>query len=149
MAKLKSVLTKHTIIGLDTNPFIYLFEYHPTYFPLVETLFDHLKMPNVQGVTSIITLIETYVQPQRSGRTDLVKIYEQALLNSSQIQTLSINSALARRAIQLRAAYDLRVPDALQVSAALESGATLFVTNDHRLQRVTEISVLLLDDYVT
>lgn len=57
-------------------------------------------------------------------------------------------SALAKRAIQLRAGYNLRVPDALQVSAALESGATLFVTNDRRLQKVTDISVLVLDDYL-
>lgn len=148
MVDLISALAGHTIIGLDTNPFIYLFERHPTYFPLVETLFEYLKSPTVQSVTSIITLIETCVQPQRQGRSDLVQIYEQALLNAHQVQTLSINPTLAKRAIQLRAGYNLRVPDALQVSAALESGATLFVTNDRRLQKVTDITVLVLDDYV-
>lgn len=147
MADLSSALAGHLIIGLDTNPFIYLFERHPTYFPLVETLFDYLKTPAVQSVTSI-TLIEACVQPQRQGRSDLVQIYEQALLNARQVQTLSINPSLAKRAIQLRAGYNLRVPDALQVGAALEGGATLFVTNDHRLQKVTDISVLVLDDYV-
>jgi predicted nucleic acid-binding protein len=148
LAELRPVLAGHTIIGLDTSPFIYLFERNSKYFSLAETLFDYLKTPGVQGVTSIITLIETCVQPQRDGRTDLVQIYEQALLHSRQTQMLSINPILARQAIQLRARYDLRVPDALQVSAALESGATLFVTNDSRLKKITELPILILDDYV-
>jgi len=148
LAKLSADLAKHTVIGLDTNPFIYLFERHPQYFPLAETLFDYLKTPNTQGVTSIITLIETCVQPQREGRTDLVKIYEQALSNSSQVQTLSIEPSLAKRAIALRAQYGFRVPDALQIAAALERNATLFVTNDHRLKKCVDLTVLILDDYL-
>ncbi len=148
MEELISDLADHTLIGLDTNPFIYLFEQHPTYFPLVEILFDYLKQPEIQGITSIITLIETCVQPQREGRTDLVQLYEQALLNSQQVQTLSINPSLARQAIKLRIKYNLRVPDALQVSAALEQNATLFVTNDSQIRRVTELPILILDDYV-
>lgn len=149
MAGLKPVLSEHTTIGLDTNPFIYLFEHHPRYFPLIEELFSYLKSPGVQGVTSIITLIETCVQPQRDGRDDLVKIYEQTLLNSQQVHMYNIDAALARRAIQLRAQHGIRVPDALQVGAALEHGATLFITNDRRLKKVTELPALILDDYVS
>ena len=33
MGELGNILSGHTTIGLDTNPFIYLFEYHPRYFP--------------------------------------------------------------------------------------------------------------------
>jgi predicted nucleic acid-binding protein len=146
---LGNVLTGHATIGLDTNPIIYLFEQHPRYFSLVEELFAYLKSPGVRGITSIITLIETCVQPQREGRVDLVRIYEQTLLNSQQIQMVSIDLTLARRAIRLRAQHGFRVPDALQLSAALEHGATLFVTNDHRMKRVTEVPVVILDDYVS
>lgn len=149
MAGLKPILSEHTTIGLDTNPFIYLFEHHPRYFPLLEELFSYLKSPGVQGVTSIITLIETCVQPQRDGRADLVEIYERTLLNSQQVHMYNIDSALARRAIQLRAQHGIRVPDALQVSAALEHEATVFITNDRRLKKVTELPVLVLDDYVS
>ena len=112
-------------------------------------LFAYLKSPGVQGVTSIVTLIETCVQPQRDGRSDLVRIYEQTLLNSRQVQMVSIDIALARRAVQIRAQHGFRVPDALQLSAALEHGATLFVTNDRRMKKVTELPVLILDDYVS
>jgi predicted nucleic acid-binding protein len=127
-AALNARLVQHAIIGLDTNPFIYLFERHPQFFPLAQSLFDYLKTPGVQGFTSVITLIETCVQPQREGRADLVKIYEQALSNSVQVQMLPIDAVLAKRAIVLRVQYGFRVPDALQLALALEANATLFVT---------------------
>ena len=96
----------------------------------------------------MITLIEACVHPQRRGRKDLVEAYERALLDSQQVRTLPIDAPLARRAVALRAALDIHVPDALQIAAALEAGATLFVTNDRRLARVDGIQVLVLDDYL-
>jgi predicted nucleic acid-binding protein len=129
-------------------PFIYLWERHPRFFKLAETLFGYLKQPEVQGVTSVITLIEACVHPQRQGRPDLVAAYERALRNSQQVQMLPVDTALARRAVILRASYGIRVPDALQLAAAMEAGATLFVSNDRRLSKVQEIHVILLDDYV-
>jgi predicted nucleic acid-binding protein len=130
-------------------PFIYLWEQHPRYLSLSETLFRYLKEPHVQGVTSLITLIEACVLPQRQGRHDLVRVYERTLLHSRQVQTLNINAALARRAIDLRAAHNIRVPDALQIAAALESGATAFVTNDRDLEKVQDLKVFLFDDYLS
>ena len=149
MAGLIDALAPHTTIGLDTSPFIYLFEQNPRYLALVETLFTHLKRPDVQGVTSVISLIETCVEPQRQGELALVQTYERALLNSQQVDTLPITPALAKRSIPLRIQYRLRVPDALQVAAALERNATLFITNDRQIRRVTEVSVLLPDDFVS
>ena len=117
-------------------------------FRPLEALFRHLKKPQVQGITSVITLIEACVYPQRQGRLDLVQAYERALLRSQQVRTLPVDAALARRAVVLRAQYDIHVPDALQIAAAIEAGATAFVTNDRRLAKVQEIHVLLFDDYV-
>ena len=148
MEQLEQDLTAHEIIGLDTAPFIYLWEQHPRYFALSETLFRYLKKPNVQGITSIITLIETCVLPKRQGRQDLVQAYEHALLHSRQVRMLSVDADLGRRAVALRAEYDIRVPDALQIAAALETGATAFVTNDQRLAKVKDLHVLQFDDYV-
>jgi predicted nucleic acid-binding protein len=59
---------------------------------------------------------------------------------------LPIDTKLAQRAVVLRARHNIRVPDALQIAAALDSGATLFVTNDHHLKRVSDINILLLDE---
>ena len=149
MGPLSETLARHDVVAVDTAPFIYLWEQHPRYLPLAETLFGHLKQPQVHGVTSVITLIEVCIHPQRQGRPDLVQAYERSLLHSQQIQMLPIDAALARRAVILRATYEIHVPDALQMSAAIEAGATLFVTNDRRLSKVQEIEVLLFDDYAS
>ncbi len=64
------------------------------------------------------------------------------------MQTLTVDLSLARQAIALRAEHNIRVPDALQIAAALESGATAFVTNDRRLEKVHSLHVLVLDAYL-
>jgi predicted nucleic acid-binding protein len=46
----------------------------------------------------------------------------------------------------LRARYNLRTPDALQISAALETSCQAFLTNDTQLKRVTELRMLILDE---
>ncbi|MCL7452222.1 MAG: PIN domain-containing protein [Anaerolineae bacterium] len=148
MGTLEEALADHNIIGVDTMPFIYLWERHPHYLSLSESLFRYLKEPDVRGITSLITLVEACVLPQRQGREDLVQKYERILLHSRQVETLPIDAAVARRAIVLRARHNLRVPDSLQVAAALEAGATAFVTNDRQLEKVPELAVLVLDDYL-
>jgi hypothetical protein len=59
LGELEQDLATHAIIGVDTAPFIYLWERHPRYFTLSETLFRHLKKPQAQGITSVITLFVT------------------------------------------------------------------------------------------
>jgi predicted nucleic acid-binding protein len=60
-----------------------------------------------------------------------------------------VDASVAQQAMALRAQYyPLRVPDALQLAAALESGATAFVTNDHRLAKIRELQVMMLDEYL-
>ena len=148
MGALGQDLAEHVVVGIDTAPFIYLWERHARYDPLCEDLVGYLRAPDVQGVTSVVTLIEVCVLPQRQGRADLVAAYERALLHSRQVQTLPVTAAVARRATGLRARYGMHVPDAVQLATALEAGATAFVTNDRRLAKVAELRVLVLDDYV-
>lgn len=147
MGSLAQDLAHHAVVGVDTSPFIYLWEKHSRYFAASEALFDYLKLPQVQGVTSVITLIEACVLPQRQGRSDLVETYRRSLVHSQQIHLMPIDVALASRALALRAEYDIGVPDALQIGAALESDATVFVTNDRRLEKVRDLAVLVLEDY--
>ncbi len=147
MGTLSQTLQAHTVIGIDTAIFIYLWERHPRYYRPAETVFRYLKTTSVQGITSLLTLIEVCVYPQRQGRLDLVADYERTLLHSQQVQTVPISVAIARRAVQLRAVYDFHVPDAVQIATALESGATAFITNDRRLTKTQEVNVLMLEDY--
>ena len=146
MARIDDLLAKHLRIGLDTSPFIYLFERHPTYHPLVQPLFTQLKAPQHDAVTSVITLIETCVQPYRAENYELVERYRHALTNAEQVRLVDITIKIAETAIRLRAQHNIRVPDALQIATAIEADATLFITNDKQFKRVSGIEVVLLDD---
>ena len=55
---------------------------------------------------------------------------------------------VAETAADLRASYNLRTPDALQLATAIVSGCQGFLTNDRGLIRVKTIPVLVLDDLI-
>ena len=43
---------------------------------------------------------------------------------------------------------DLRTIDALQISAAIEIGVDVFITNDKKLKQIKDINVLVLKEYL-
>jgi predicted nucleic acid-binding protein len=49
------------------------------------------------------------------------------------------------RAAFLRARYNLKTPDAIQVATALVSGSRAFLTNDENITAIEGIDILLLD----
>jgi len=62
---------------------------------------------------------------------------------------VDVDRNVARAAAQLRAKYNVSLPDALQVAASLSYGAKAFLTNDKRLPKLQEfIDVLVLDDFL-
>jgi len=65
---------------------------------------------------------------------------------NSDIKMLEIGPDIAEKAADLRARYNLRTPDALQVATALYAGCDAILTNDAAMARVTELSVLVIDD---
>jgi predicted nucleic acid-binding protein len=60
----------------------------------------------------------------------------------------SLDPDLALQAAHLRARYQIRTPDAIQIAAAIEFGARLFLTNDDRVRKVTEIEVVVLERWL-
>ena len=97
-------------------------------------------------MTSAITLIEVLVVPYRAGNLPLADRYEALLTRSRGLQLVEIDRAQLRSAAQLRALYQLRTPDALQLAAALTSQCAVFLTNDRRMPRLPNLRVLQLND---
>ena len=60
---------------------------------------------------------------------------------------LEVSNAIAEQAAQLRAAHNIRTPDAIQISAALNAGATHFFTNDVRLPEIPSLQILSIDAF--
>jgi len=133
------------VVGLDTAPLIYYVEANPVYLPRVDPFFDALDRGRMRAVTSIVTLIETMIQPIRRGDAILISRYEDLLLNTAHIETIDTTAAIAQEVARLRAAYNLRTPDAIQIATAITAGASAFLTNDVRLAVVPDIAVIVLD----
>jgi len=133
-------------LGLDTPPFIYLIERNPTHVDLVREVFRRITVGTFTAHSSVITLTEVLVQPRRVGNEALARRYRRFLLRSRNFSLDPITADIAEQAADLRARYGLRTPDALQIASALAAGCTAFLTNDMRLQRVSELRVLVLDE---
>ena len=82
----------------------------------------------------------------RNGREDLANAYREILLRSPALRAIPLDQQAAEAAARLRAVYNLRTPDAIQIATAIQSGASHFLTNDITLAQVSGISVFLLDD---
>jgi len=132
------------IIFLDTAPFIYFFEQHPDYFPFLETFFDQLYETGAQAITSIITYIELTSHPARMGNQQLVRKYRDYLSNSANISLFTLDMNIADHVVQLRAQYQFKTPDAIQLGTAVACGADYIITNDRAWQRFEEVKVLLI-----
>lgn len=137
-----------TYIGIDTSPFIYLLEVHPLYLSLAAQLFDRIEAGELSATTSTITVAEVSVRPLRLHRYDLHQQYLDLLLNTANLDVLPVSFQVAQTAAELRAQYNVRLPDALQLAAAIIAKCEAFVTNDRALRHVTAIPVLVLDDFL-
>jgi predicted nucleic acid-binding protein len=146
MTKLDDALTGVTRLGFDTAPIIYFVEAHPQYDALVTEVFQRVADGALTGYTSVIALTEVLVHPLRHSDAHLQQQYRDLLLNSDNFETCSVDPHIAELAADLRARYNLRTPDALQIAAALDANCEAFLTNDAALRRVTELRVLVLDD---
>jgi predicted nucleic acid-binding protein len=143
-------LAAHSIIGLDTSVFIYHLEAHPVYLPLTQELLNDVQIGRWKAVTGTITIMELTVPAWRLGQEAAARQYEALLANFPHLTIVAVTRDVARYAAQLRARFNIRPADALQVACSLAIKATAFVTNDRNLERLQPImDVVILDDYIT
>jgi predicted nucleic acid-binding protein len=134
-------------IAVDTAIFIYFIEAAPVWLPLITPLFRAADSGQLELVTSSVTLLEVLVVPYRANNDALAARYEALLTSSRGIRLIDVTRDQVRRASQLRALTGVRTPDALQLSAARETGCSAFLTNDRRLPVVPGLRILQLASY--
>jgi predicted nucleic acid-binding protein len=148
MGSLGDKLRATRLVSLDSAVFIYHFEEHPRYQALCTEVFDAMEVGAIRAVTSTVTLVEVLVQPLAKGAHELASRYTQYLRSGPSLTLRWLDPDLALRAAELRARYQIRTPDAIQIAAAIDFGARLFLTNDDRVRRVTEIEVVVLERWL-
>lgn len=144
--KIASALHGVTLLGIDTAPIIYLVEKHPVYFARMAEILRYINNGSVGAVSSILTLTEVLTQPLRQGKIALIKDYEDILQNSTGFDLFDLTSTIARNAAALRARYNLKTPDAIQIATCIETRCQALLTNDLSFKRITELQILVLDE---
>jgi predicted nucleic acid-binding protein len=84
--------------------------------------------------------MECRVKPLRDGNADLLKDYDQFFQNAV-AEIIPLTREVIDRATEIRAPYGFKTPDAIHLTAAVVSGCDAFFTNDHRLDRFSDIAL--------
>jgi predicted nucleic acid-binding protein len=136
-------------IFIDTAPIIYYIEAHPQFGPLVKNIIDDLQAGKLIAFSSVVTLTEVLPKPIEAGDEKLARRFAEFLKFGRNINLIEISERIADKAGRLRGKYSsLRTIDAIQISAALDIDADVFLTNDATLKKIKEINVLVLKDYL-
>jgi predicted nucleic acid-binding protein len=137
---------KKPLFFLDTMIFIYQIEQAAEFANFASRVFGAIEGGRCQGLTSVITLAEILARPYQLKNLEAVYAYRSAICRFPNLHICEITAAVANTAAALSAKYKLALPDALQVSCAIENGANLFLTNDHALKKIKEVKVCKLTE---
>jgi len=151
MAKIirfQNQLKKIKKLGIDSSIFIYKFEQHKKYEPLCSVVFERLSSNKLNIVTSVITVAEILTKPLELKDQKIVELYETVFAGLPNFELIELDYSLAQQAAELRAKYQILLPDAFQIAASMKSNAQIFLTNDKKLKKVKELQILCLKDYV-
>lgn len=134
------------VVGFDTVPLIYYIEENPNYSKVVDPFFEAIARSEFKVVTSIVTLLEVLVHPIRNDNTILAQKYRDLLFDTEGLSTMVLDQEIAEEAARLRASYNIRTPDSIQMATAISVGASFFLTNDTHLPSLPNLKTLVLDD---
>jgi predicted nucleic acid-binding protein len=131
------------ILFLDTNVIIYAVEKHPVFGPKVAVRLGTARAAGDSFMVSDLTRMESLVGPLRSGNTTL-QAHFGAFFALPEVHVVAITAAVCDRAAHIRATTRFKPMDALQLAAAVEHGANVFLTADARLSSFTGLTVEVL-----
>jgi len=134
-------------VALDTPVLIYYFQDQAPRVDRVAPVFERINRGNLRGIISVINFAEVLAGPLRDGQDDLAASYHDWLRRSAGIEIVPADVDVAELAAEVRAVYNIGLPDAIVVATARLAGCSHVVTNDSSMARVQEPRVLLVDSY--
>jgi predicted nucleic acid-binding protein len=124
-------------IYLDAAPVIYLVERVPQFFSKVQA---RLSAPNAVLIASHLTRMECKVIPLRN-HDELLTVGFDAYFADVVSEMVPLSGAVFDRATEIRAAYGFSTPDSIHLAAATIHGCNVFLTNDLRLDRYSDLVI--------
>lgn len=140
----KVTFPEGTTLALDTAPLIYFFENISPYTQIISSLFEEADKKKIRFICSTITVSEIFVKPFKNNQRDIQKMLEKALIKSSEISIVPVTISIALEASKIRADYNIRTPDAIQIATA-KKYADYLITNDKKLERYPYLKIKVLE----
>ena len=128
------------MVYFDTNCVIYFVERKPIWLAKVVARIASLRAAKDELVVGDLTRAECLVGPFKNADSAMEACYR-AFFTDPDIRVLPMTAAVCERAARLRALHSFKLPDALHLATALESGCGRFLTADAKLARCMDIPV--------
>ena len=132
-------------VNLDTNVFLAVKNKEPEY-EICEKIIDSVEDKTINGVMSVIVLegvlVGFYQNDENEGAN---QFSNNTLLN---YEIIPVEQNIAQKAAQLRAHYNIKLPDAIISVSTIRSGADIFISRDKTLQKKLNIKVATPKEFV-
>ena len=129
-------------VFIDTAPFIYLLERDDELNRTVYQQFENWFESNSVLLTSVLTLAEVLVYPKQKKQVALENKYKYLIKEMLSEPLVAMDEEIADKSVFFRVKYKLKMPDAIQVATAIQTGCDIFYTNDKDLKKVKEIKII-------
>lgn len=124
-------------VYLDAAPVIYLVEQVQSF---LDDVIKHVSGRDTIRVCSDMTRLECRIKPLRLEESIVLSQYDLFFAHGIH-EIVPLDRAVIDKATELRAKYNFKTPDSIHLAAAIISQCDIFLTNDRRLTRCTDILV--------
>lgn len=134
-------------ILLDTNICIYYLENSPVYGEITAELFRLVQDGWIRAFLSVITALELLVKPIKAENRELENNIKLFLDHFPNLELLAVSREIAFQAAAIRAATNLKVPDAILIATATVNNCALIGNDLECSKKTTGIPYIYLDQY--
>jgi predicted nucleic acid-binding protein len=128
------------LVYLDTVICICAVEGSPSFQARARARIAAARAAGDQPAISDLTWLECRVKPVRLGDAAALADMD-AFLTASDVRRVPMPLAVYDRACTIRALHNFKLADALHLATAVEAACGMFLTNDLRLSRFSDIPV--------
>lgn len=143
---LKEFFKKYSVIGLDSQVFIYHFGNNPIFRPFTITLFNLMEQGEIVGVTSILSVLEIISKAKEKEDQHLVNEYKFLFNTFPNLVVGGVDEDVVDLSATLKAKYSFDTTVAIQLATAKLYNATCFITNKQDLKKIQEIKVIIISE---
>lgn len=144
---LSEALTGKTRIAFDTSAVIYYLENPYPYGFYAAEAFSLLVSGRAAGFVSAMVEMEVLVRPLRIRDKGLLYSIRKFFALHPNLHITPVNRDIAQEAAQVRAATNLKAPDAIIAATAAVNRCDVIIGNDRAFARRSELPYLVLDDF--